>query len=207
VRDLEVIRNLGKLTELHSPATATALESLEGHPTLRRVSLHFGTYRDLSALDSCPQLADIELWQVKQLRAVDLRPVARVRNLDALAIGALRNVTTLSWLHDGSCRLRFLTIEKLPALDTFEPLVHCGQLVAFGAWDSRPADRRLAPLNDLPLVDVVLGDVYPPTEVTALLERCRARVRIRSRVTGGEPALRWRGLFAYADEYRARPSS
>ena len=38
VRDLNVIRNLDKLTELYSPATATALESLEGHPTLRRVS-------------------------------------------------------------------------------------------------------------------------------------------------------------------------
>jgi hypothetical protein len=207
VQDLEVIRNLGKLTELDSPATATALESLEGHPSLRRLSLHFGTYRDLSVLESCPQLADIELWQIKQLTAVDLSSVARVRNLDALALGALRNVTTLSWLHDRSCRLRFLSIEKLPALDTFEPLVHCGHLVAFGAWASRPADRRLAPLHDLPLVDVVLGDVYPPTEVKALLERCRARVRIRARVKGGEPALRWRGLFAYADEYRARRSS
>jgi len=207
VRDMEVIRNLGKLTELDSPATATALESLEGHPSLRRVSLHFGTYRDLSALESCPQLTDVELWQIKQLAAADLRPVARLRNLDALALGALRNVTTLSWLHDGSCRLRFLGVEKLPALDSFEPLVRCGQLVAFGAWESRPADRRLAPLYDLPLVDLVLGDVYPPTEVDALLEHCRARVRIRSEVNGDEPALRWRRLFAYADEYRASPSS
>ena len=207
VRDLEVIRNLGELTELHCPAAATALASVEGHPSLRRVSLHFGTHRDLSALESCPQLTDIDLWQIKQLTASDLRPVARVRNLDALAIGALRNVTTLSWLHDGSCRLRFLGVEKLPALDSFEPLIQCDQLVAFGAWNSRPADRKLAPLHDLPLVDLVLGDVYPTTEVHALLERCRARVRIRARSTGGEPALRWRALFAYADEYRASRSS
>jgi hypothetical protein len=207
VRDLEVIRNLRKLTELHSPATATALASVEGHPSLRRVSLHFGTHRDLSALESCSKLTDVEFWQIKQLTAADLLPVARVRNLDALALGALRNVTTLSWLHDGSRRLRFLGVEKLPGLDSFEPLVHCGQLVAFGAWDSRPADRRLAPLHDLPLVDLVLGDVYPPTEVNALLEHCRARVRIRSEVKGGEPALRWRGLFTYANEYRASRSS
>jgi hypothetical protein len=203
VRDLEVIRNLGKLTELHSPATATALESLEGHPSLRRLSLHFGTHHDLSVLESCSQLADIELWQIRQLTAADLSPVARVKKLDALALGALRNVTTLSWLHQGSCRLRFLSVERLPALDSFEPLARCSQLVAFGAWDSRPADRRLAPLHRLPLVDLVLGDVYPPGEVDALLERCRARVRIRSTSKGGEPALHWRLLFEYADEYRA----
>jgi len=207
VRDLEVISNLGKLMELRSPATATALDSLEGHPSLRRLSLQFGTHRDLSALESCPLLADIELWQIKQLTAADLRPVARVRNLDALALGALRNVATLSWLRDGSCRLRFLSLEKLPALDSFEPLSGCTQLVGFGAWDSRPLNRSLACLHRLPLVDLVLGDVYPPNEVNALLEHCRARIRIRSECKGGEPALRWRLLFAYADEYRARRSS
>jgi hypothetical protein len=119
----------------------------------------------------------------------------------------LRNVTTLSWLHDGSSRLRFLSVEKLPALDSFEPLVRCSRLVALGAWDSRPADRRLDSLHHLPLVDLVLGDVYPRTEVDALLEHCRARVRIRAAVKGAEPALRWRRLFAYADEYRASPRS
>ena len=118
---MEVIRTLGKLTELGSPATATALESLEGHPSLRRVRLHFGTYRDLSALESCPQLTDIELWQTKQLTAADLSPVARVRNLDALALGALRNVTTLSWLHDRSwtCRVSFVGA-RMQAL-SFDP--------------------------------------------------------------------------------------
>jgi hypothetical protein len=201
LRDLEVIRGLGKLTALDCPATATALASLAGHPSLRRVSLQHGTHRDLSALESCPRLADIELWQIKQLTAPDLEPVGRVRNLDALALGALRNVATLNWL--GASRLRFLSLERLPGLDSFEPLSRCTRLVAFGAWDSRPGDRSLAALHELPLEDLVLGDVYPANEVSSLLEHCRARMRIRSTSHGGAPALHWRCLFAYADAYRA----
>jgi hypothetical protein len=61
VRDLGVIRGLDKLVELRSPATATALESLANHPSMSRVVLQFGTHRDLSALESCVRLADVEL--------------------------------------------------------------------------------------------------------------------------------------------------
>jgi hypothetical protein len=126
-----------------------------------------------------------------------------VRNLDALALGALRNVTSLSWLDDGADRLRFMSLEKLPALDSFEPIARCRRAVAFGAWESRPADRRLSPLHNLPLSDLVLGDVYPREEVEALLERCPARIRVRSCTNGAEPMLRWRCLFAYADQHRS----
>jgi hypothetical protein len=203
MRDLRVIRDLVELRELHVPATEEALESLEGHPSLRRLSLHFGTHRDLSALESCPQLADLEIWQIQKLTAIDLEPVARVPKLDALMLGALRNVTTMSWLDEGRRRLRFLTLEQLPALDSYEPLRRCRELVAFGAWGSRPADRRLTPLHKLPLVDVVLGDVYPADEIAALLERCNARVSIRgAESSSDEPKPYWRMLFEYADWYR-----
>lgn len=203
MRDLQVIRDLVELKELHSPATAEAVESVEGHPSLRRLSLHFGSHRDLSPLESCPQLTDIEIWQIQKLTAADLKPVARVPNLDALALGALRNVTTMSWLDEGRRRLRFLTLERLPGLDSFEPLRRCSELVAFGACDSRPADRSLTPLHKLPLADVACCDVYPADEIAALLERCHARVRIRGAQSSRERSeLHWRMLFEYADWYR-----
>jgi hypothetical protein len=203
VRDLQVIRGLKQLTEVDLPATSSTLENLAGHPSLRRLTLNHGTYRDLSALESCPHLTDIELWQIKQLTADDLKPIAKVKHLDALALGALRNVTTLDWLSDGPCRVRFLSLEKLPALESYEPLRECSEVLAFGAWDSRPADQRLDALHHLPLRDLVLGDAYPAAEIQALLEHCQARVRIRSQVRDNEPPrLGWRALFAYADEYR-----
>jgi hypothetical protein len=202
MRDLQVLRGLRELSELSCPATATALESLAGHPSLRRLSLHFGTCRDLSPLASCPKLTDIKLWQITKLVAADLQPLARVRNLDALDLGALRNVTTLDWLDDASERLRFLSLERLSGLDSYEPLSGCRELVAFGAWESRPADRRLAPLYALPLEDIVLGDDYPPDEITALFEHCRARIRVRSGTYRGEQQLWCRCLLDYANAYR-----
>jgi hypothetical protein len=57
-------------------------------------------------------------------------------------------------------------------------------------------------LHKLPLADLVLGDVYPPDEIAALLDRCRARVRIRGESPRGEPELHWRMLFEYADWHR-----
>ena len=207
VRDLQVLRSLVELTELSTPATAHALESLAGHPSLRRLRLNFGTYRDLSALESCPQLTDVELWQIKQLTHDHLAPLGCMRNLDALSLGALRNVETLRWLEHGACRVRFLSLEKLPALDSFAPLAMCDRLTALGAWESRPADRELAPLHELPLVDLVLGDSYPATTTERLLNSARGRVRIRSKLSGDEPRLRWRLLFRYVDQYRAEQST
>jgi hypothetical protein len=204
VRDLTAIAQLPALAQLGTPATKAALASLAGHPSLRRLKLNFGTCRDLSALETCPQLRDVELWQIKSMEAADLRPIARILDLEALALGALRNVVSMSWLDEGAHRLRFLSLEKLPQLDTYEPLAGCTQLVAFGAWESRPADRSLRPLHRLPLADVVLGDVYPTGEIEALFGLVSGRARVRSSVRGDEPALRWRCLFEYADAYRRR---
>jgi hypothetical protein len=166
------------------------------------VTLQFGGQRDLSALATCPQLSDVELWRVAKLEAGDLRAVAAIPRLEALALGGLRNVSSLDWLAPGSHRLRYLSLEKLPTLESYAPLAECRQLAAFGSWDSRPADRRLRPLHGLPLRDLVLGDVYPPDEVQALLQRCPGRARIRTTTRGAEPKLRWRGLFEYVDEVR-----
>jgi hypothetical protein len=206
VRDLAAIAQLPALADLGTPATKAALESVAGHPSIRRLRLNFGTCRDLSALETCPQLRDVEVWQVKSVEAADLRPIARIVGLDALALGALRNVVSMSWLDEGAQRLRFLSLEKLPQLDTYEPLAGCGQLVAFGAWESRPADRSLRPLHRLPLADLILGDVYPTTEVKALFSLVSGRARVRSSLHGDEPKLRWRCLFEYADAYRRRSS-
>lgn len=206
VRDLEVVARLGRLTVLNTPATPAALGGLEGHPSVQRVILSRGSHRDLSALTSCPELRDLELWQIRQLSTADLAPLARIEQLDALALGAARHVTDLQWLPP---RVRFLSLEKVPQLDSFAPLAALAGLIAFGAWESRPQDRSLHPLHELPLEDLVLGDAFPEPEVAALLDHTSARTWIsRSRPEPDPaPALSWRGLLSYADWYRRKPRS
>jgi hypothetical protein len=200
VRDLDVIGGLDHLRELGSPATPAALASLEHHPSLRRVIFNRGTHRGLSSLATCPELVDVELWQIKQLTATDLAPLAHMEHLDALALGAVRHVKNLKWLPSG---LRFLSLEKIPSLDSYAPLAALSGLLAFGAWEARPEDRSLRPLCELPLEDLVLGDAFPEGEVTALLDKTPARAWVRSRPEPDPPpALSWRGLLSYADWYR-----
>jgi hypothetical protein len=206
VRDLDVISQLAHLVELNTPATPAALAGLEHHRSLRRVTFSRGTHRDLSALATCPELLDVELWQIRQLTAADLMPLAGVERLDALALGAARHVTDLEWLPP---QVRFLSLEKVPQLDSYAPLATLSGLIAFGAWESRPQDRSLRPLHGLPLQDLVLGDAFPEPEVTALLDHTSARTWISR--SGAEPepppALSWRGLLSYADWHRRGRSS
>ena len=203
VQDAHVIGELAHLRELRSPATAPILEALVGHRWLRRLRLTFGTARDLSALATCPSLTDLELYQVRSLDARDLDPLARIARLEALALGALRNVTDLRGLGAPASSLRWLTLEKLPALDTYAPLADHEQLRAFGSWEARPADRSLAPLTRLPLEDVSLGDAYPLHELEALIA-AGPTLRLSARRHPGDPPsrIRWRGLFSYMDKER-----
>jgi hypothetical protein len=206
VRDLEVVGRLERLNELNTPATPAALAGIEGHPSVRRVILSRGSHRDLSPLTTCPELLDLELWQIRQLSTADLAPLTRIEQLDALALGAARQVTDLQWLPP---RVRFLSLEKVPQLDSYAPLAALAGLIAFGAWESRAQDRSLRPLHGLPLEDLVLGDAFPEPEVAALLRHTSARTWIsRSRPEPvPAPVLSWRGLLSYADWHRRKRSS
>jgi hypothetical protein len=201
VRDLDVVGELAHLEELDTPATANALAGLDHHPSLRRVILNRGTHRDLSVLATCPRLLDVELWQIRRLTAADLAPLARIEQLDAIALGGARHVTDLKWLPP---TLRFLSLEKVPCLDSYTPLATLSRLTAFGAWESRPQDRSLRPLHELPLEDLVLGDAFPEPEVAALLAQTKARAWVpRSRPEPDPPPeLSYRGLLSYATSRR-----
>lgn len=203
VRDLDVVGRLNRLQELSMAATPAALAGIEDHPSLRRVILTRGSHRDLSALATCAELRDLEIWQIRQLSTADLAPLARMKQLDALALGAARQVTDLQWLPP---QVRFLSLEKVPQLKSYAPLATLAGLIAFGAWESRPHDRSLRALHGLPLEDLVLGDAFPEAEVAALLGQTNARAwisRFRPEPDPA-PALSWRGLLSYADWHRQK---
>jgi hypothetical protein len=203
VRDAHVIGELSHLRELRSPATAPILEALVGHKTLRRLRLTFGSARGLSGLVTCPSLTDLALYQVRSLDARDLDPLASMVTLEALSLGALRNVTDLRGLSAPARSLRWLSLEKLPALDTYGPLADHEELRGFGSWEARPADRSLAALARLSLEDVSLGDAYPPRELEALIAaRPNSRLSARGQPDDHPSRIRWRGLFSHVDDER-----
>lgn len=201
VKDADVIAALARLEELHAPATSPVLSSLRHHPRLRRLELNFGAETDLSALPTLPELLDLSIWQIRNLKDANLQPVGDIPKLRALSLGALKHITTLTTLGSRAGTLRYLMLEQLPNISTLEPLGSLRELRAFALFDARPQDRSLAPLGALTkLADVTIGDVYPRNESEALVGALQAtRITIRGKSPGEPSGLRWRSLMPYVD--------
>ena len=208
----DVLGHLLQLRRLTMSGRRGFLAPLTGHPTLERLELTFGTERDLSPLTSCQWLRDLRLWQITRLTSHDLAAVGQITRLDALMLGALRHVESLEPLVAGNPPVRFLELEQLRGLGTLQPLASLHDLRACTIFDSRPADRSLAPLASPPkLEEVFIGGSgpFPKQEVDALAAAFAARkFRYRDRDIGPTevPRLGWRGLFGYADRVRAAES-
>ena len=201
-----VLGQIPKLKQLGMSAAKGALAPLVGHARLERLSLHYGTERDLTTLATLPALRDLSIWQIQKLSVDHLQPVGRIARLEALRLGALRHVDSLAFLEVAAAHLRYLELEQLTVLETLQPLAKFRELRAIVMFDSKPADRSLAPLRSLPaLEDIMVGDVYPAGEVEGLVSgHPDAWIGVRDAEYGrGRSRAGWRGLFSYVDERRA----
>ena len=90
-----------------------------------------------------------------------------------------------------------LNLEKLPGLASLAELTECQRLEQLALYDSRPADKRLDFLLQIPsLRHLVASDVYPSEQVTTMRDQFRGETLVcRSETVRGDLAnvdVRWR---------------
>jgi hypothetical protein len=198
-RDFDAIADVPSLTRLGLRVPRVKnLDPLRGHPGIEAFTMVFGGIRDLSPLTELPRLRGLQLDQVRGLDADDLDSLGECRTLEALSLGALRNVDSLRALARRPARtLRLLSLEKLSGLTSLADLTGCEHLEELRLYESRPADKRLDVLLNIPsLRHLFIGDVYPAAQVSAIRDNFRGEtLRYRRETLRGHPAhahVRWR---------------
>ena len=175
-----------------------SLDPLRGHPRIQVLTMHFGAIRDLAPLTDLPRLRGLELYQVRGLDTGDFNVLGECRALEAVSLGAMRNIGSLRALaRRPADTLRMLNLEKLTGLATLADLAACRELTQLGLYESRPADKRLDVLLEIPaLRHLVIGDVYPAGQVRIMRDSFRGEtLRYRGEAIRGDidnVAVRWR---------------
>ena len=192
------------LRGLHLHATHAAdLEPVRNQPSLEILTVHLGAIPDISLIAELPRLRGLELHQTNRVRSFDVDFLGDCVALEALSLSALRDLTDLAALRRLPARhLRFLILDGLPRLATLADLVGCQQLEELALFDTRPADRRLDVILELPnLNHVVVGDEYPPGQIAALRQAFRGQsLAYRGEMlTGTQRAAKvsWRAPVSY----------
>jgi hypothetical protein len=171
------------------------LHALDHHPSLEFLKLTFGTAKDLRAVATVAGLRGLDIYRISGLNSDDLDPLGECVGLEALSLGALRHVANLAALRRLPSRtLRCLLLEKVTHLASFDDIGNCLALEQLGLFESRPADRSLAPLTRLPrLQHLLIGDVYPSAEVDQLVSQfAGASLHYRDKIQQGESKPAWR---------------
>ncbi len=126
--DVSFLNNLKSLRVLN--LGATAIESLEGFPTLPNLevlNLKMNRIKNLSGIESCPNVHELVLWGCTSLDHIDeLADFTELRALDLDSCNALRNINSvvnmkkLSYLNLNFTRIEDLSpIRNLTNLEIF----------------------------------------------------------------------------------------
>jgi hypothetical protein len=175
-RDFDAVADVPSLVRLGLRVTRLrSLDPLRGHPGVQVLTMDFGGIRDLSPLADLPRLRGLELYQVRGLDTDDLDALGDCAALEAVSLGALRNVTSLRALtRRPGQTLRLLNTEQLTGLASLAELAGCEKLEQLGLYKTRPADRRLDVLLQLPaLRHLAIGDTYPDDQVQIMRDQFR----------------------------------
>jgi hypothetical protein len=92
--DMSIVASLDRLEILNMTAARGALVPLTDHPTLQRLTLHYGTERDLAPLATCRQLralaangSPVRFLELEQLPALStFAPLAELPQLEACTL-------------------------------------------------------------------------------------------------------------------------
>ena len=171
-KGFEAVAGAERLTTLRvRKPKMKSLDPLAGHGSVEVVTMALGGLTDLTPLATLPRLREVDLLEVRGLGGRDLDALSGCAALTRLGLFALRGVDDLGALGGGPVveSLEALTLDRLGALQTLDPLAACSNLRELSIVDARPADRDLAPLHGLTsLRRVFLGDAYPASQLRAL---------------------------------------
>lgn len=194
VRHPEAVGRSSRLEFLGTTSNASLLEATAEHPRLKHLDISFGSYVDLGPLATMPSLRGVGLYRISGLTGDHLAPLGQCAGLLTLSLGALRHVNHLRALRAGpASTLRVLLLEQVRELPDLSDIGECRALTELGLYESRPRDRRLEPLRTLTrLSHLVLGDVYPREEISALERWYSGSLHYRNTIARGERRPRWR---------------
>ena len=108
----------------------------------------------------------------------------KCENLEALQLQNLKYFESLNFLKNLK-RLKYLQIEGLKNIETYEPLLSCSALEIFLAYNSKPMDKSLKGLINLKTLG--LGDSYSKEEIDYLVSHFSGEtIRIRAKEVKGK---------------------
>lgn len=194
ITDVDVLAECSQLEYLGCTSNRALLAALPENPRLAFLSIHFGSNRDLRSIAAMPALRGLGIYQVRGLDGDDLDPIAEAVNLQALSLGALKNVTHLGALR-GAPRdsLTAVLLEGVRSLANLADIRSLRALRKLGLYESRPQDQDLTALRNLTgLTELIIGDVYPKSQIDALLGWYSGALGYRNKINRGEPGPRWR---------------
>lgn len=189
-KDIESVSNLKRLVKVNlSEVKTDNLNFLKTLTQLKTVNLSLGSYSSFDGLTKLPKLNRMHIHQVRGFDdEVTSQVLANCQGLEALMLDNLTHITQLNFAQFLS-GLKYLTLEGVKNLDTYDPLQYCKSLEIFTGYNCRPKDQSLTGLRNLKAI--ALGDSYPKTEVENFLKVSLAGdVNIRGKMIKGDKPIR-----------------
>ena len=144
------------------------LEFLKTLDNLRVLWLSLGSYSDFSGLSGIKNLQKLSVHQVRGVNTEALGQIFKdCQELWALKLVNLKHITNLDFVPNMP-KLRYLSLEGIKNLDTFNLIKNSKTLETVTGYDCRPADKSLDGLKKLK--EISLGDSYTKAEIYKLLK-------------------------------------
>lgn len=167
-KDVEMIGNIRKLKFLSlSEIKHGDLDFLTTLDDLRTIWLSLGSFQSFSGLSKIKKLERLQVHQVRGFESDKVNEVlGNCKEVWALKLDNLKHIIDLDFV-PSMRNLKYLSLEGVKNLDSYEKLKSSSTLEAIVGYDCRPEDRSLDGLKNLKKIK--LGDSYSKAEVDKLL--------------------------------------
>ena len=190
-KDIHIISKLSKLRFLSlREIKSNNLDFIIPLNHLEVLWLSLGSYNDFTAIFQLENLRKLSIHQVRGFDNIKASEVlGQCKYLEAMKLQNLKHIHNLDFLKSMNS-LKYLQLEALKNIETYNPVVKCELLEYFFADDSKPLDKSLNGLSKIKSVG--LGDSYPKNEITNFIKH----------FTGEEIWIRgkeWKGKMNYVN--------
>jgi len=166
----------------------TDLNFLSHLNNLKTLYLSLGSYTSFNGLE---KIENLENLSVQQVRGFDDEVcndiIKKCKNLTALELDNLKHLTKLAFISDLP-KLKYLSLEGIKNLDSYEPLSESKSLETLAAYHCQPQDKSLDGLRNLK--NIYLGDSYNKSTIESFLNKSAANnIKIRQAAIRGSDKI------------------